>query len=81
MTNTHYTYLRPTTPYEACSLIDKHGKEAFLLAGGTDAIPQIKEGLIPPKYCVGLCFIPELDYIRFNKESILIGALTRVAEL
>ncbi len=81
MNNTIFEYLRPTTPLEACNLIDKYGKESILLAGGTDVIPQIKDGAVVPNYCIDMSFISDFDYIRIDTKNICIGALSRVARL
>jgi len=81
MNTAPFKYLRPTTPSEACSLKAKYGKEAFFWAGGTDLVPQLKEGLIAPNYCIDMSFIHDFDYIRCDKEKIRIGSLTRVATL
>ena len=37
-----FEYLRPKTIDEALALLEKHGKKAKLIAGGTDVIVRIK---------------------------------------
>lgn len=39
-----FAYLSPRTVDEALALLARYGKEARLLAGGTDLVPQSKEG-------------------------------------
>jgi carbon-monoxide dehydrogenase medium subunit len=81
MKNGAFEYLRPMTPSEAFRLKAKHGRQAAFIAGGTDLVPQIQEGLVAPNYCVDMSFIPDFDYIRCDRENICIGALTKVATL
>ena len=70
-------YFAPSTVLEACSLLDKHGTEARVLAGGTDLLAACKLGNIRPALLVSLGGISELKGIRFHEEEGLrIGAMT-----
>jgi len=56
-------------------------KSSFLMAGGTDLLDEIKNEVISPSVVIDLKSIPDLAYINETNEGILIGAMTRVAEL
>ena len=52
-----------------------------LMAGGTDLLDEIKNGIIEPHMIVDLKSIPNLAYIKSSNGNIHIGAMTRVSEL
>ncbi|MGD0802713.1 MAG: xanthine dehydrogenase family protein subunit M [Candidatus Bathyarchaeia archaeon] len=86
--NTHDThilhsfqYYAPTSVTEAAKLLDKHGVEAVVLAGGTDLLPKMKQALLKPRQVINLKQIPELVGVREEAELIRIGALTRLRDL
>lgn len=53
----------------------------YLMAGGTDLLGEIKDGIIEPDIVVDLKSISGLSYIKKEKSEVRIGALTTVAEL
>jgi xanthine dehydrogenase YagS FAD-binding subunit len=53
----------------------------FLMAGGTDLLDEIKNGIIEPEVVVDLSSIPGLAYIQSTDQNVRIGAMTRVSEL
>jgi len=61
-------------------LLGKKWDEAFLLAGGTDLLDQLKERLVRPKRLVNLKSIPNLSGIK-NGGDLEVGALTTIAEI
>ena len=83
--NTHivqcFEYHAPASVAEATNLLDEHGVEAMILAGGTDLIPKMKQAILKPKHVVNLKHIPELAGVREEAEQIRIGALTRLRDL
>ena len=77
-----FDYYEPRTVEEACSLLLKFGPDASVLAGGTDLIPKMKNGLIVPKCVINIKKIPDLDIIKVDGETGLsIGTLTLISEL
>jgi CO/xanthine dehydrogenase FAD-binding subunit len=54
-----------------------------LMAGGTDLLGKMKDEIMPdyPEVLVNIKTIPDLDFIDFNKDSITIGALTRLEDI
>jgi len=77
-----FEYREPSTLSEAISVLNQYGKDAKVLAGGTDLLVNMKERGWEPKVLVNLKAIPGLSYIRFDeKEGLRIGALTTVREV
>jgi 4-hydroxybenzoyl-CoA reductase subunit beta len=59
-----------------------YGADAQMVAGGTDLIPSMKQGLFAPSVLLDLKGIRDLDFIRFNPDQgLTIGALTRISAI
>jgi carbon-monoxide dehydrogenase medium subunit len=56
-----FAYERPGTVDEAVTLLDAHGPEARVLAGGTDLIIRLRDGSLQPSLVVDIKRIPELQ--------------------
>jgi xanthine dehydrogenase YagS FAD-binding subunit len=76
-----FSYGKPSSLEQVVSFLAKGARNAFLLAGGTDLLSEIKEGTVEPDIVIDLKAIPGLSYIRKDKDGTAIGALTTVAEL
>lgn len=71
-----FEYLAPTILKKAISLLEEHGEEAKVLAGGTDLLVSMKKRALKPRYVVDIKGIPDLDYIRYEEGvGLRIGAL------
>ena len=68
-------YLRPRSLPEAIQLLESHGQEARIIAGGTDLIIQIRKKEVTPKVLIDITGIPGLDRIRLDEGLIRVGAL------
>ena len=68
-------YLRPQTIDEALDLLDIHGKDIKILAGGTDLIIALREKFVTCKYVMDIKAIKELQGISYSEaEGFSIGA-------
>jgi 4-hydroxybenzoyl-CoA reductase subunit beta len=76
-----FDYLKPETVEQALSLLASHGEEAKILAGGTDLLVRMKKGLLKPKALITLGALEELSYIKKEKDSIIIGPRTSLADI
>lgn len=77
-----FTYFTPRSLTEACRLLDKYGSKSTVIAGGSDLLVKMKDGVTSPKYLIGLRSIKELDYIDSSKpEGLKIGALTTLSAI
>jgi CO/xanthine dehydrogenase FAD-binding subunit len=55
-----FAYARPATVAEAVALLDRHGPDARVLAGGTDLVIRLRDGTVQPSLVVDVKRIPEL---------------------
>jgi carbon-monoxide dehydrogenase medium subunit len=76
-----FEYSAPKTLSEAIALLQKHGADAKILAGGQSLIPLMKLRLAAPKHVIDMNGIRDLAYIRESDGYLTIGALTREADL
>ncbi|MCA1705163.1 MAG: xanthine dehydrogenase family protein subunit M [Actinobacteria bacterium] len=73
-----FHYEAPRSLEEAFSLLQTHGDEAKVLAGGQSLIPLIKLRFAAPAVIVDINNIPGLDYHEEDSDGLLrIGALCR----
>jgi aerobic carbon-monoxide dehydrogenase medium subunit len=73
-----FDYQEPTTLKKAFSLMEKHGDDARVIAGGTSLIIMMRQRLLMPKVVISLGRIPKFDKITFNaKDGLRIGAGAR----
>jgi len=70
-----FEYFAPTTVREAIGLLEKHGDDAKVLAGGHSLLPIMKFRLAQPKVVVDIGLIRGLDGIALAKDKVTIGAL------
>ena len=81
MIPSQFEYFAPETLDEAVSLLNEHGSEAVVLAGGQSLIPLMKLQLAAPEYVVDINRIPGLADISEENDFLRIGSLTREADL
>jgi 4-hydroxybenzoyl-CoA reductase subunit beta len=76
-----FEYIKPTSVDEIIVFLEKYGKEAKILAGGTDLLVQIKKKRISPRYLIDLMGISELGQISEAKGEIRLGSAVTLASL
>ena len=76
-----FEYERATSVDGALALLERHGPEARLLAGGHSLLPMMKLRLAAPEFLVDINDLTELDYIRVEGDDIAIGAMSRHADV
>ena len=72
-----FEYAAPTSIDEALELMNEHGWDAKVLAGGQSLIPMMNFRLAAPAVLVDLNSVDELTYIREDNGGLSIGAMTR----
>jgi aerobic carbon-monoxide dehydrogenase medium subunit len=72
-----FEYAAPTTLEEALSLLEEHGEDAKVLAGGQSLIPLMKLRFATPALLIDINRIPDLDYVEESADDLLIGPLAR----
>jgi carbon-monoxide dehydrogenase medium subunit len=76
-----FDYLVAGSVPEAVALLEQHGDEAKILAGGQSLIPLLRFRLAGPSVLIDINRVPDLDYLQETDGTLHIGALTREAEL
>jgi carbon-monoxide dehydrogenase medium subunit len=77
-----FAYARPATLAEALVLLETHGPDARLLAGGTDLVVGLRSGAIRPAVVIDLKRIAELrPAIREDGGVVTVSATTVMADL
>ena len=76
-----FEYHVPKTLEEALRLVERHGDEAKLLAGGHSLLPLMKLRLAAPRYVIDLGRLRGMSYIREEEGHIAIGAMTTHADV
>ena len=72
-----FDYFAPTTIDEALGLLDEHGEEAKVLAGGQSLIPLMKLRFASPRAVVDINGVEGLDRLEDESGTLHIGALVR----
>jgi carbon-monoxide dehydrogenase medium subunit len=77
-----FDYFEPATLGEACALLAEDPEGGAVLAGGTDILVNLKEGLASYRRLVSLRLVDGLDAIEFSREAGLwIGAMATVNQV
>jgi xanthine dehydrogenase YagS FAD-binding subunit len=76
-----FELLQPSSIADAQKLLEHHGHDAWVLAGGMDSFDWLKDRIKKPKVVIDLSGIAELKGIRATSEGIEIGAMTTLTEV
>ncbi len=71
-----FDYFAPGSLDEAIQLLQQHGDEAKILAGGHSLIPLMKLRLAEPRVLIDIGQLADLSYVRTANGSVAVGALT-----
>jgi carbon-monoxide dehydrogenase medium subunit len=71
-----FDYHRATTVQEAIALLQEHGDDAKLLAGGHSLLPVMKLRLAEPAHLIDIAPLADLRGVRADGDVLRIGALT-----
>ncbi len=75
-----FAYATPKTVDEAIALLDPAWGKAEVLAGGTDLITCLKQGLTSPDRVVSLKNVAELRGIKKEGDALVVGSATTLRE-
>ncbi|MDD8016063.1 MAG: xanthine dehydrogenase family protein subunit M [Acidobacteriota bacterium] len=76
-----FRWAEPQSIEQAVALLAKGNGSAVLMAGGTDLLTEIKEGVASPEIVIDVKSIPGLDFVTREKGMLRIGAAASVAGL
>jgi CO/xanthine dehydrogenase FAD-binding subunit len=76
-----FNYARPSTLDEVLDLLERYGKNAAILAGGTDMANMLKQGFPVPEMMIDIKALEELSQISLDGSKLHIGALVTFSEI
>ncbi|MCH8062063.1 MAG: xanthine dehydrogenase family protein subunit M [Chloroflexi bacterium] len=76
-----FEYVRVESSAQAVALLHDGAGDALAIAGGTDLLAEVKEGIVSPATLVSLAAIPELQGMELDSDGLTIGAATTLAEI
>jgi len=76
-----FELFQPASVDDAIALLEKHGTDAWVLAGGLDSMDWLKDRLKKPKVVVDLSTIAALRGINEVNGGLEIGAMTTLTEV
>src|SRR5712675_792002 len=76
-----FQLFQPSSIADAQKLLEQHGREAWVMAGGLDSFDWLKDRIKRPKALVDLSGIKELKGVRTTNDGIEIGAMTTLTEV
>jgi xanthine dehydrogenase YagS FAD-binding subunit len=76
-----FELFQPTSVADAQKLLQQHGSDAWIMAGGLDSFDWLKDRIKKPKIVVDLSGVKELKGIRTTSDGIEIGAMTTLTEV
>ena len=77
----NFGYVAPRSLDEALHLLQQHGEDGKLLAGGHSLLPAMKLRLASPRTLIDLGTVPGLSGVRLEGNRLMIGALTVHADI
>jgi xanthine dehydrogenase YagS FAD-binding subunit len=72
---------QPGSITDAQKLLEQHGQDAWVMAGGLDSFDWLKDRIKKPKALVDLSGVEELKGIRDTNDGIEIGVMTTLTEV
>ncbi|HTH62644.1 MAG TPA: xanthine dehydrogenase family protein subunit M [Paraburkholderia sp.] len=72
-----FSYHRPHSLDHVLALLAEHGFDAKLIAGGQSLAPMMNMRFAQPAHLIDLNGVPQLDGVRLDGATLVVGALTR----
>src|SRR5271169_2253593 len=76
-----FDLLQPGSIADAQKLLQQHGADAWVMAGGLDSFDWLKDRIKKPQVLVDLSGVEELKGIRATSDGVEIGAMTTLTEI
>jgi 4-hydroxybenzoyl-CoA reductase subunit beta len=76
-----YQWVRPATLEALLAHLGQHAGDSLIVAGGTDAVPNLKHRLHEPRHVVSIGGIASLRGIHEEADGLHLGPLTPLSEL
>ncbi|HAP44095.1 MAG: molybdopterin dehydrogenase [Spirochaetes bacterium GWD1_61_31] len=77
-----FRYLAPKSVGRLCAALTEHAGAAKLLAGGTDLLPNIRNGVFKPDYVIDLKLLPGAAKLQYSQvDGLIIGPAVTINDL
>ena len=76
-----FELFQPGSIADAQKVLEQHGDDAWIMAGGLDSFDWLKDRIRQPKALVDLSGIAELKGVRATNDGIEIGAMTTLTDV
>ncbi|MCW2636776.1 MAG: carbon monoxide dehydrogenase [Blastococcus sp.] len=76
-----FEYARATSVRDVLELLERHGPESHVIAGGHSLLPMMKLRLARPEWLIDINDVVELRHIAEDGDVLRVGALARHADL
>jgi carbon-monoxide dehydrogenase medium subunit len=76
-----FEYLRPSNLNETLSYLSTYNGKSKVVAGGTDLVLLLQQGIFQPTHVIDITNVPELNYIREDAGRLRIGAATKMRDI
>jgi carbon-monoxide dehydrogenase medium subunit len=76
-----FDYERATSVEDAIALLERHGEDARLIAGGHSLLPMMKLRLASPEVLIDINDLTDLQTIRLDGDVLKIGAMVRHSQV
>jgi carbon-monoxide dehydrogenase medium subunit len=76
-----FDYVRASSVDDALALLERHGPESLIVAGGHSLLPMMKLRLARPEWLIDINDLFELDFILRDGDRLRVGAMTRHTSL
>jgi xanthine dehydrogenase YagS FAD-binding subunit len=76
-----FDLLQPNSVADALTLLQQHGEDAWIMAGGLDSFDWLKDRIKRPKVVIDISGIAEIRGVRTLSDGIEIGAMTTLTEV
>ena len=76
-----FEYVEARSVQEAVELLAAQPGECQIIAGGTDLLSEIKDGIATPRLLISLAGIPSLHTISDTGKGLAIGAMATIAQV
>ena len=76
-----FEWVAPASVSELLDHLARHPRESLIVAGGTDAVPNLKHRLHEPRYLVHIGRVRELHFVRDQADGLHLGPLVTLSEL
>ncbi len=76
-----FEWVRPADERALLEHLGAHAAESLVVAGGTDAVPNLKHRLHEPRYLVSIAHLREWSFVRHEADGLHLGPLVTLAAL